>query len=312
MPAPGRAARSGQSASLALLRPSTSSLRQYSTPGALSLASHVQYDPPTNFELRRRPYATSAYSQAQPNSAVIGNKGDATAQEASKKETPPAEEQNDSNSGEQPDPDEPPKKATIRERLRFLTRRYGWWALGVYLLASAVDFSLVFAAIHLLGADHIRGLEERLRRRLGMGDRKMEDHEVAAWPVPVVTPVEGTAKQVISGGVANNQDAARAALRRREGDTDAYPTSASPSSSTGAEKPAQDKRKGNSALWTEAVLAYTIHKTLLLPFRVGVTAAITPSFVKYLVRMGWARDNAAVHQATARAKAMKASRKADV
>ena len=42
---------------------------------------------------------------------------------------------------------------------------------------------------------------------------------------------------------------------------------------------AQDKVAG-SALWTTALLAYTIHKTLLLPFRIGVTAAVTPAVVR--------------------------------
>ncbi|MGF2043774.1 FAM210A/B-like domain-containing protein, partial [Staphylococcus aureus] len=40
---------------------------------------------------------------------------------------------------------------------------------------------------------------------------------------------------------------------------------------------------------TEFVLAYAIHKTLLLPLRAGITIAITPAFVRWLVRRGWAR-----------------------
>lgn len=136
----------------------------------------------------------------------------------------------------EPDPDAPPPKATLRERLRFLTRRYGWWALGVYLLASTVDFSLTFLAIHLLGADHIRSLESSLRTKLGLEQRAE------------------------------------------------HPSSSDPT----------DGKKGGSGsgtLWTEAVLAYTIHKTLLLPVRVAFTAAVTPSFVKWLVKMGWAKAN---------------------
>ena len=31
--------------------------------------------------------------------------------------------------------------------------------------------------------------------------------------------------------------------------------------------------------------------TLLLPFRVMLTAAVTPSFVKQMVRLGWAKPN---------------------
>lgn len=41
----------------------------------------------------------------------------------------------------------------------------------------------------------------------------------------------------------------------------------------------QKASSGSGTLWAEAVLAYTIHKTLLLPFRVMGTGAVTPSFV---------------------------------
>ncbi|PWN88684.1 hypothetical protein FA10DRAFT_223224, partial [Acaromyces ingoldii] len=121
-----------------------------------------------------------------------------------------------------------PPNSGIRARLRFLMRRYGWWALAVYMLASVFDFSLAFASIHLLGADHIRELEEKVREKVGMGKREMEDEEAAKM---------------------------------------------------GA---------GSGTLWTEAVLAYTIHKTLLMPLRLGITAAFTPRFVKWMVKMGWA------------------------
>ncbi|GAC97500.1 potential N-terminal peptidyl-methionine acetyltransferase [Pseudozyma hubeiensis SY62] len=144
------------------------------------------------------------------------------------------------------DTDSPPPKATLRERLKFLTRRYGWWALGVYLLASSVDFSLTFLAIHLLGADHIRSLEASLRKSIGLEQR--------------------------------------------------------------SEDPDESSKSGNksSTIWTEAVLAYTIHKTLLLPVRVAFTAAVTPSFVKWLVKMGWAKANHQVKASVGRKAADKA------
>ncbi|KAI8885521.1 hypothetical protein K501DRAFT_156376, partial [Backusella circina FSU 941] len=37
------------------------------------------------------------------------------------------------------------------------------------------------------------------------------------------------------------------------------------------------------------VLAYTIHKTVMLPVRIGVTAYITPAIVRKLHQMGWSR-----------------------
>jgi hypothetical protein len=227
-------------------------------------------------------YATSAYTQAQPNAASMGNikSTEKSSKSESKQEEVP-----------EPDPDQPPEKASIRERLRFLSRRYGWWALAVYLLASLVDFSLVFAAIHMLGADHIRDLEDRFRKYIGVGKRELPDEEVAAWPVPIGAGITEAMKgRVIEGEAVNNEEAARLAAKRVRKQQDVVPNSTESSKSS-------KSSGGSGTLWTEAALAYTIHKTLLLPFRVGVTAAITPSFVKYMVKLGWAKDNASVQKA---------------
>lgn len=171
----------------------------------------------------------------------------------------------------------------------------------MYLLASLVDFTLVFVAIHMLGADHIRELEDRFRKYLGMGRRELEDHEVAAWPVPLGVAASSDGKGSMT---INNAEAARVAAQRVKRQEDVIPTA-------GAKAPSSSSSSSsNGTLWTEALLAYTIHKTLLLPFRVGVTAAITPSFVKYMVRLGWAKDNAAVQKAAHKVKMARDAAKA--
>lgn len=45
---------------------------------------------------------------------------------------------------------------------------------------------------------------------------------------------------------------------------------------------------GSEGLWAMVALAYTVHKTLFLPVRVGVTAAVTPRLVGWLRSRGWA------------------------
>ncbi|KAL6310510.1 hypothetical protein BKA93DRAFT_756386 [Sparassis latifolia] len=45
---------------------------------------------------------------------------------------------------------------------------------------------------------------------------------------------------------------------------------------------------GHEGLYAMIVLAYTIHKTLFLPVRVGLTAALTPRLVGWLRQRGWA------------------------
>ena len=50
----------------------------------------------------------------------------------------------------------------------------------------------------------------------------------------------------------------------------------------------QPQNGGQEGLYAMIVLAYTIHKTLFLPLRVGLTAAFTPRLVNWLRSRGWA------------------------
>ena len=49
------------------------------------------------------------------------------------------------------------------------------------------------------------------------------------------------------------------------------------------------QEKEGASLASVFVLAYGIHKTLFLPFRVTVTAAITPAFVRKIHALGWSK-----------------------
>lgn len=44
---------------------------------------------------------------------------------------------------------------------------------------------------------------------------------------------------------------------------------------------------GKPSLTSIFVIAYGIHKTVLLPFRLSLTAAVTPSVAKKLAKIGW-------------------------
>ncbi|GAB1521472.1 DUF1279 super [Rhizoctonia solani] len=44
---------------------------------------------------------------------------------------------------------------------------------------------------------------------------------------------------------------------------------------------------GDGSLYAMIVLAWTVHKTLFLPVRVGLTAAFTPRLAKWLKQRGW-------------------------
>lgn len=54
------------------------------------------------------------------------------------------------------DPGSPlPAGATLSQRLSHLIKSYGWYALGVYIVLTALDFTVAFAGINLLGAEKV-------------------------------------------------------------------------------------------------------------------------------------------------------------
>lgn len=55
---------------------------------------------------------------------------------------------------------------------------------------------------------------------------------------------------------------------------------------------------GREGLIAMVLLAYTVHKTLFLPFRMGLVAALTPKVVNWLTRRGWAGRAGTVRAAT--------------
>lgn len=196
--------------------------------------------------------------------------------------------------------------------MRFLSRRYGWWALAVYLLASFIDFSLIFAAIHFLGADHIKEWENWVREKVGLEKLK---HKVSSEG----NLEDSTISISIPGGkeleLVNNSKAAKEALELRKGSLLTSNQNTSNSNSDSNHQTSGEKKRnggagaGASTLWTEAVLAYTIHKTLLLPFRVMFTAAVLPSFVKLMVKWGLSKPNYVVKNAAKKAHEKAARRK---
>jgi len=123
-----------------------------------------------------------------------------------------------------------PPNATVSQRLKHLVKSYGWYALGVYLVFSALDFTVAFVGIKLLGAEQVS--------------------QAAAY-----------VKQVVFSFL--------------------YTT---------PPEPGRDETEGNGGqegVYAMLVLAYTVHKTLFLPVRVGLTAALTPRIVGWLRARGW-------------------------
>ncbi|KAJ9297988.1 hypothetical protein DTO271G3_4209 [Paecilomyces variotii] len=134
-----------------------------------------------------------------------------------------------------PPPSEEPH--SLSQRLKKLTREYGWSALGVYLLLSALDFPFCFAAVRLLGVDRIGHWEhvvlETVKSAIksvspfGVGEEKKEQGEAA-----------------IDHGVAE-------AEKRNAGE--------------------------GASIWTQLALAYAIHKSFIflrVPLTAAVTPKV--------------------------------------
>lgn len=130
-----------------------------------------------------------------------------------------------------------PSNPSLSQRLKQLIKSYGWYALGVYFILSAVDFGVAFVGVNLLGAEYVSRATASLKTMV-------TDHLYSKPAEPGLDEIEST----------NNPQA------------------------TG----------GHEGLYAMLVLAYTIHKTLFLPLRVGLTAAFTPRLVAWLSQKGWA------------------------
>lgn len=150
----------------------------------------------------------------------------------------------------------PPAAPPLAARLRLLFRTHGWSALSIYLLLSLLDFSLTFLLILSLGADKVTQAEDYVLEVLGWR-RKGGG--------------KGQVRRVVDGWRGKDHNPEPAVLSEREH------TIPSPVVAPGS----------NYSAWaTTAVLAYAIHKTLLLPVRIGLTVAVTPRIVRTLQLWG--------------------------
>jgi hypothetical protein len=107
----------------------------------------------------------------------------------------------------------------------------------MYAVLSLADFTVAFAGINLIGAEHVSRATSAIKEFVMS---YISTHP----PEPGRDEIESASSSHATGG--------------REG------------------------------LYAMLILAYTVHKTLFLPFRVGLTAAFTPRLVHWLQARGWA------------------------
>ncbi|KAL8700099.1 MAG: hypothetical protein Q9224_001120 [Gallowayella concinna] len=160
----------------------------------------------------------------------------------------------------------PEPSLSFSQRLRKLSREYGWSAMGVYLLLSALDFPFCFLAVRWVGAERIGHYESVVFDAF----RRLFDYlSGSASRSPQIT-VESAGVQVEENG---NVDPTKEQV-------------SVPGYDHGVNTAEQRNKSDNANLWTQLALAYAVHKSFIF-IRVPLTAAVTPKVVKVLRGWGW-------------------------
>ncbi|KAJ5906232.1 uncharacterized protein N7473_003148 [Penicillium subrubescens] len=127
--------------------------------------------------------------------------------------------------------------SSLSQRLRTLSREYGWAALGVYLGLSALDFPFCFVAVRLLGVERIGHWEHVIVS-------SVKDVFKSVWP------------QAESGSAAEG-DVGEGALVKLDGE--------------------EEGSMEEASIWTQLALAYAVHKSLIfirVPLTAAVTPKV--------------------------------------
>ncbi|KAL6715062.1 DUF1279 superfamily [Lecanora helva] len=174
----------------------------------------------------------------------------------------------------------PEPSLSLSQRLRKLSREYGWSAFGVYFLLTALDFPFCFAAVRYLGTDRIGHYE----------------HVVVEWlksVVPEAVVERWRELRRNMGKTSGGKDAERGAVQ--VGEDTKVESYGIPEEGTvaviegfdhGVKEAEKMNKSDNASIWTQLALAYAIHKSFIF-IRVPITVAITPKVVKVLRGWGW-------------------------
>ncbi|CAF9904820.1 MAG: hypothetical protein HETSPECPRED_004796 [Heterodermia speciosa] len=160
----------------------------------------------------------------------------------------------------------PEPSLSLSQRFKKLSREYGWSALGVYLLLTALDLPFCFLAVRWLGTERIGHWE----------------HVILAWfwrivPYPLPATEEPHDTEPLTAGKKPEEYGVVAS----KGEEVGVPT---------YDHDVVEAEKRNSSedasIWTQLALAYAVHKSFIF-LRVPLTAAVTPRVVKTLRGWGW-------------------------
>lgn len=152
----------------------------------------------------------------------------------------------------------PDSKLSLSQRLKKMSREYGWAAIYVYLGLSALDFPFCFLAVKWLGTETI-----------GHWEHVIVSNVKSFLPWFSSDPPQGASTDAV------NQQAHQRILE--EGQT--YTVE-----DHGYKEALRANTGSDASIWTQLALAYAIHKSFIF-IRIPLTAAVLPKVVKTL--RGW-------------------------
>ncbi|KFY82740.1 hypothetical protein V500_10351 [Pseudogymnoascus sp. VKM F-4518 (FW-2643)] len=149
---------------------------------------------------------------------------------------------------------------TLGQRMKKLSREYGWSALGVYLALTALDFPLCYLLVQWLGTDRVGRWE----------------HAVVSRVAPLIPAVVKERWYALKAWMHSAEEE----ITGKDDVSDVVDMAG-----WGVEE-AQREVKKEASLGTQLALAYAIHKSFIF-LRVPATVALTPKVVKVLRGWGW-------------------------
>lgn len=152
------------------------------------------------------------------------------------------------------------EKLTLSQKLKRLSKEYGWSAVGVYLALSVLDFPFCFLLVRIVGTDTIGKVEHYV---LSSVSQFIPDSVRQKWHEYWRSIKRAEVETLGDDGISDKVEMAGWGV-----------------------KEAQEHHKEEASLGTQLALAYAIHKSFIF-FRVPLTAAVTPKVVKVLRSWGW-------------------------
>lgn len=156
--------------------------------------------------------------------------------------------------------EKPQEKLSLGQRLKKLSKEYGWSAVGVYLALSVLDFPFCFLLVRIVGTDTIGKIEHY-----------------------VVESVKHWVPESVRDAAHRYWSSLKSVETEKLGDDGI--SEKVEMAGWGVEE-ASERNKEEASLATQLALAYAIHKSFIF-IRVPLTAAVTPKVVKVLRSWGW-------------------------